>query len=382
MGCRAVVLVLAAALAAIPAACGPARPGRPAWSGTREVVGGVEVVRNPDRPLWPDDSVRVERLWSAPSPAAADSLGLWQAPSGVAEAGGRVYVLDEMAHRIYVLDAATGGWTRAFGREGEGPGELKSPVALLASHSGIVLDDFGNASLERFGPDGTYRGSLHVDRMSFDLFSLGGQSLLMQTGGTWQRVDPEGHLTPFPWPESPPSAPAPDTTRLRIGASGGLVFRLDAYRPLFQVIDTSGMLRRVVLIDRPPAETPARKLDSLLQGVRRSGAPAARIQFMQHLLRTLYAHDPRMRAVQCDPMTGRLLLWEQEPDDLGGGPARLDVFSHSGVYLATHAFADAWVGNGFAVSGSVVYALTRDPATDLVRLTAYRMTIPRTTPPS
>jgi hypothetical protein len=69
-----------------------------------------------------------------------------------------------------------------------------------------------------------------------------------------------------------------------------------------------------------------------------------------------------------------MAAWEQEPDDLGGGPARLHIFSGTGVYVATIDFAQSWVD--FDWSGSMLYALVRDRETDLVGLVAHRLVFP------
>jgi hypothetical protein len=66
-------------------------------------------------------------------------------------------------------------------------------------------------------------------------------------------------------------------------------------------------------------------------------------------------------------------VWEQQPQKLGNGPARLHLFGSTGVFLATLPFADPWVD--FQVEGLTVYALTQDAGTGLIGLAAYRLSL-------
>jgi len=67
-------------------------------------------------------------------------------------------------------------------------------------------------------------------------------------------------------------------------------------------------------------------------------------------------------------------VWEQASEDFGGGPATLHLFDASGVYLARVTFERRWYD--FDVVGDQIYALERDPDTDLATLVAYRVLIP------
>ena len=65
---------------------------------------------------------------------------------------------------------------------------------------------------------------------------------------------------------------------------------------------------------------------------------------------------------------------EQNPEEFGYGNATLHFLSRDGVYLAKVSFSSPW--EDFAMDDGVVYALIRDPITDLKTLTAFRVDLP------
>jgi hypothetical protein len=69
-------------------------------------------------------------------------------------------------------------------------------------------------------------------------------------------------------------------------------------------------------------------------------------------------------------------MLEQNPDEFGSGNATLHFLSPGGVYLAKADFPRSW--RDFTLADGVVYALTRDPTTDLITLRAYRLNLPGT----
>lgn len=164
--------VLACVWMVLACGAGDRPPNGSAWAGTREQAGGFEVVRNPDAPLFSEDALAVER----------------------------------MAHRVHLLEAAGGRWTHSIGRKGGGPGELERPFGLALSGAELVVGDGGKASLERFGPEGEYRGSLHLGELGFSIYALGGESFLVNSllgrEGGWKRMIPNGEVMPFAWPDS------------------------------------------------------------------------------------------------------------------------------------------------------------------------------------
>jgi len=64
-------------------------------------------------------------------------------------------ILDIRAHRIHLLNH-DGEVVRSIGREGEGPGELDLPRALVVDPQGFGVVDVRGSRLDRFSADGDY----------------------------------------------------------------------------------------------------------------------------------------------------------------------------------------------------------------------------------
>ena len=70
------------------------------------------------------------------------------------DAAGNLYVLDDEASRVVVIDA-DGNLVRTVGREGEGPGEFQSPAAIVVWRDGrFGVVDIGHLAYQLFGPEG------------------------------------------------------------------------------------------------------------------------------------------------------------------------------------------------------------------------------------
>jgi hypothetical protein len=73
---------------------------------------------------------------------------------------GTVYVLDTKDSRVKVFDAK-GKFVRAFGKAGQGPGEMNQPVGILITpENEVFVEDALNQRLAVFGLDGTF--SRHI----------------------------------------------------------------------------------------------------------------------------------------------------------------------------------------------------------------------------
>ncbi len=69
------------------------------------------------------------------------------------------YVLDARAVTVHMVHR-DGTWLGAFGRQGDGPGEFSSPVAVAAFDGVVAVADEQRVHLHK--PDGTYVGQRHV----------------------------------------------------------------------------------------------------------------------------------------------------------------------------------------------------------------------------
>lgn len=112
-----------------------------------------------DRPLTPDfpEVYRVGGL-------AAEDWAQFTSPGAMGfDGSGNLYVLDEAAFQVIVLDRS-GELVRTVGRRGEGPGEFQRPGDLVVWRDGtFAVPDAGHNAFQIFGTDGALE---HFVRMS------------------------------------------------------------------------------------------------------------------------------------------------------------------------------------------------------------------------
>lgn len=160
------------AVALLAGACGTG-DGRPAV--TRADSAGVQIVTyaGPDVPLaWTFDSL----FALGGSEDGADAF--YEARRGLVrgDSAGNLYVLDASAKRIVVFDSS-GGFVRAMGGPGGGPGEMQWPVGLAVAPGGRAgAYDVTKGAMVWFGPDATI-----LDQQALPAGFHGG--LLHATGG-------------------------------------------------------------------------------------------------------------------------------------------------------------------------------------------------------
>ena len=186
-------LVLTLMFTATLAACGGESLGEGGSGGTM----GLDA---PDTPVA-SDATTLFRLggFSAQGWEQFGRLG----PAGF-DAQGRLYLLDTQAMRVSVVDS-TGAEVRSFGREGNGPGELASPLGMAVfPDGGVVITDLGNRGFVFFRPDGSFDRLLPFQETNFatTITPLPSGDVLQASGGV--RISMRG-------PGS--AAPPPPTTR-------------------------------------------------------------------------------------------------------------------------------------------------------------------------
>jgi hypothetical protein len=139
-GRRALVgsLLFAAFGALLVTACGDTgRPGH-----TFEIVedDGVPVAVSSAIPKFDGDLFAYEKVRVIrPDPGNVESL-LYQPFSFTLGDDGSYYVADRGNHRVVVFDGE-GDFVRAFGREGDGPGELRSPLLVEVRGDQVLIFD-------------------------------------------------------------------------------------------------------------------------------------------------------------------------------------------------------------------------------------------------
>jgi hypothetical protein len=120
---------------------------------------GVTVVTNgrkPDPPRGAPTKLVLEEVYTVGGGDAPDSSFVEISALDVLK-DGTAYVLDRKDNRVKVFDAE-GKFLRAFGKAGQGPGELNQPVGILITpEKEVLVEDALNQRLAVFGLDGTFR---------------------------------------------------------------------------------------------------------------------------------------------------------------------------------------------------------------------------------
>lgn len=102
---------------------------------------------------------------------------------------GQLYILDSQDDRITAV-SPSGGFVRAFGRPGDGPGEFRSPDALTVMRDGrVVIADIGHLVYHLFDANGEFERGVRMasEPGNLNLTELlpepGGQAVLSAVGG-------------------------------------------------------------------------------------------------------------------------------------------------------------------------------------------------------
>ncbi|MEK7389418.1 MAG: 6-bladed beta-propeller [Elusimicrobiota bacterium] len=142
--------------------------GRGAWwprDAKIKLLSPVSVAAAPDGRLFVLDSLLkkvfiLDASGNAAGELEGDPEGMGQ-PAALAVSGTRLYVSDVKKHRVaaYGLD---GTFLQAFGRRGNGSGEFNFPTYLWFDKAAdrLWVTDSGNFRLQWFSPDGRYLGSI------------------------------------------------------------------------------------------------------------------------------------------------------------------------------------------------------------------------------
>lgn len=121
---------------------------------SRRDSAGVEIVTNPARDRSLGWTLRREMDLGSVDREATSFHGLRDQAVAFGR-NGRLFVLDSGNHRVVVFDAS-GDPVATFGREGEGPGRFRNPVAIWTRASGDTVEvlDWALGAIVPFTADG------------------------------------------------------------------------------------------------------------------------------------------------------------------------------------------------------------------------------------
>lgn len=169
---------------------------RPIWLPL--TVLGLALCTSPDDPApesFPDIVIVRPGDTLAIFPARGDTSVLLARVNGLALADNEqsVYVLDGGNYRVHHINL-DGNHLASMGSQGEGPGELESPVAMRAAEGGGVwVLDSQHQRITRFGPDGALVETANPGKAIGFTLSPFGEGVLAPTMGAPPFLDPDGH---------------------------------------------------------------------------------------------------------------------------------------------------------------------------------------------
>lgn len=362
--------------------CDPA-PSDPAagWAGTMDSLpNGLVHVVNPEHGMWSDGDPHAWRLTHDLRIGAVDGT----APDAFGEIGsfdvdtlGRIYILDRQARDIRVFNAA-GHHVRTIGRAGEGPGELGAPTGLAIAGERIWVVDPGNGRYTVFDTAGAFVtahprsifasvfpwfGGVDAEGRLLDMAFDPRALILIDSDGT--------PLDTIPLPTadaSPPTFPFVDAT----GQARG--FRFVPYTPRFQMaLDPErgiwfGMPSEYRFYLQSPAGDTARMVERPYRPVAIGRAELADAlegldQFAQQGGRVDRSLIPTQRpAYEAMFVSDSGYVWTLTASASGEEGHNFDVFDAEGRYLGS-VWSDVALSTRLRpiVRGDLVYAVAVDP---------------------
>jgi hypothetical protein len=112
--------------------------GSSVWKGSRETVDGVEIVRNPKVPMYPQGALELQEELTIGKPEGAEEYMFAQLRWLDVDDRGAIFALD-MRKALASVYSETGQYLHSFGRRGQGPGEFQAPFYISLAPSGEAL---------------------------------------------------------------------------------------------------------------------------------------------------------------------------------------------------------------------------------------------------
>jgi hypothetical protein len=145
------------------------------WAGQSEVGGGAVAGATAPRQL--------EARWLVPPDASGEPPLAAPLALAVDEDLGRLYVLETQPPGLRVYDLESGSYVGALGREGDGPGEYRNPIALAVESGGglaAVLSVSGRITF--WWGDGRFAGTVRVGSgLATDIVAARADSFYVKT---------------------------------------------------------------------------------------------------------------------------------------------------------------------------------------------------------
>ena len=126
------------------------------WQGKIEYENGIEVIKNPIKPVYSKYVFHMEEDLSIGETSGKEEY-MFSRISGISvDREEKIYVLDYSEANIKVFNK-NGDYLKTIGRKGQGPGEMTSPFAIcITNRNEIVIQDLNNHQISFFSLEGRY----------------------------------------------------------------------------------------------------------------------------------------------------------------------------------------------------------------------------------
>lgn len=359
-------------------ACSPADDATTAaWHGSVELRDSVWVVSNPDAPVFDSTQAHLNPVWAVE--LLPDSVVSWAAPERVRILHGVTYVLDPIAHRVAAFDTL-GRRTIGFGRAGAGPGEMEAPSDLLVAGNAIGVRDGRLGRMILFDAGGNYLRSIPIPQMS-SVLPIGDSALLVKSmqekEPSWRLIH-AGSIREI-GPISKRGAPyALRDAGCWGDAVGNMVVFASCTRPSLLIFSPSMRFTRVASINRQEQHATEEQLERFraYMNAKLSQVPVkpdVKTSIIEAALKS-DAIRKDVHGIVVDSAAGLIGIWSQVGQQYGGGNARLDLLSLSGVYLAQLRLPRSLTA--FDLDGGRLVTLAEDSLSGTVTLRSARVGLP------
>lgn len=157
---------------------------------------GVKVIYNEDKGIAPHLEIKPELLFTieADDEAEADTARGFTIMSDLdIDSKGNIYILD-MNKSLIKKFSKDGKYLGAFGRRGQGPGELQLANVMAVIEDTVYAGDLPLRKFSKFSPSGEFASSFTVTHEMPQYLFKAGKDKFLSTGQYFENVDDENFL--------------------------------------------------------------------------------------------------------------------------------------------------------------------------------------------
>ncbi len=328
----------AAAVVTVLALLGSCGRGKPGWKGTVSEENGIRVVKNPKEPLHPGPVLTLERdlVISGGADAGPETQLTDIASLDIGE-DDSIFILSRQESAVFVFDRE-GRFLRRFGRKGQGPGEIESPLSVQVLGREVMVPQAARR-VSFFSTEGEFLRALSAKEYWILVAAMDSKKNIYATVGIMDSDNPLYKLIRFDGTMGSPreitSSPAPNAakglnpfmpvSRWQIDPADNVIHSRPADYTL-EFYDPEGRLFKKVTKDFDPV----RVTEEEKAGRKKDIPPEIKVAFSDF--------HPAFGRFYCDD-EGRIFVgtFERSPD----GNYIHDVFDPEGRFITRVSFRGA-----------------------------------------